>query len=151
MYSDPMPGENLESAEAREKALAEAAAIANGENFNPNIDSETANAFENLSNEVPFAGDNPETPSIENPVTEDKNETPPESHLTLRPFRTSTKQQTAKNDRNTTEITLSRKNLTEIGMPANRQTSKTLKKPSMLTIFLAQANRPAQMQTLKQI
>ena len=81
MYSDPMPGENLESAEAREKALAEAAAIANGENFNPNIDSETANAFENLSNEVPFAGDNPETPSIENPVTEDKNETPPEDQI----------------------------------------------------------------------
>lgn len=60
MYSDPMPGENFENAAEREKALAEKEAIANGENFNPNITNEDAEAFSNLENEVPFAGDNPE-------------------------------------------------------------------------------------------
>ena len=59
MYSDPMPGENYENAAEREKALAEKQAIANGENFNPNITSEDAEAFSNLENEVPFAGDAP--------------------------------------------------------------------------------------------
>ena len=59
MYSDPMPGENYENAAEREKALAEKQAIANGENFNPNITNEDAEAFSNLENEVPFAGDAP--------------------------------------------------------------------------------------------
>ena len=57
MYSDPMPGENYESAEAREKARLEREAIANGENFNPNLSTEAAEGFANLENEVPFAGD----------------------------------------------------------------------------------------------
>ena len=63
MYSDPMPGENYENAEAREKARREREAIANGENFNPNLSEEAANGFENLGDEVPFAGDTatPET------------------------------------------------------------------------------------------
>ena len=55
--STPMPGEDLESAEAREKER-ERQAIANGENFNPNITNEDAEKFSNLGNEVPFAGDN---------------------------------------------------------------------------------------------
>jgi len=62
--STPMPGENLESAEAREK---EREAIANDENFNPNITNEDAEKFSNLGNEVPFAGDN----VIENTINAD--------------------------------------------------------------------------------
>lgn len=57
-YSDPMPGENFENSAEREKALAEQAAIKNGENFNPNISNEDAEKFNNLESEVPFAGDN---------------------------------------------------------------------------------------------
>jgi len=57
MYSDPMPGENYENAEAREKARAEREAIANGENFNPNLSEEAAAGFESLGDDVPFAGD----------------------------------------------------------------------------------------------
>ncbi len=57
--TDPMPGENFENAAEREKARAEQEAIANGENFNPNISNEDAEKFNNLENEVPFAGDNP--------------------------------------------------------------------------------------------
>ena len=57
--TDPMPGENFENAAEREKAQAEKEAIANGENFNPNISNEDAEKFNNLENEVPFAGDNP--------------------------------------------------------------------------------------------
>lgn len=64
--STPMPGENLESAEAREKER-EREAIANGENFNPNITNEDAEKFSNLGNEVPFAGDN----VIENTINAD--------------------------------------------------------------------------------
>ena len=64
--STPMPGENLESAEAREKER-ERQAIANGENFNPNITNEDAEKFSNLGNEVPFAGDN----VIENTINAD--------------------------------------------------------------------------------
>lgn len=58
MYSDPMPGENYENAAEREKARAEREAIANGENFNPNLSEEAAEGFSNLESEVPFAGDN---------------------------------------------------------------------------------------------
>lgn len=63
MYSDPMPGENYENAEAREKARREREAIANGENFNPNLSEEAAAGFESLGDDVPFAGDaaTPET------------------------------------------------------------------------------------------
>ena len=57
MYSDPMPGEEYENAEAREKARLEREAIANGENFNPNLTDEAAAGFENLGDDVPFAGD----------------------------------------------------------------------------------------------
>ena len=64
--STPMPGENLENAEAREKER-ERQAIANGENFNPNITNEDAEKFSNLGNEVPFAGDN----VIENTINAD--------------------------------------------------------------------------------
>ena len=61
MYSDPMPGENYENAEARR----EREAIANGENFNPNLSAEAAEGFANLESEVPFAGDAaPETADI---------------------------------------------------------------------------------------
>ena len=60
MYSAPMPGENIENAEAREKARREAEAIANGENFNPNLSAEAANGFNSLAEEVPFAGDAPQ-------------------------------------------------------------------------------------------
>ncbi len=58
MYSDPMPGEKLENAAEREKALAEKEAIANGENFNPNLSEEAAEGFSSLGDEVPFAGEN---------------------------------------------------------------------------------------------
>ena len=50
--------ENYENLEAREKAKAEAEAIANGESFNPYIDSEKAAVFDSLG-DVPFAGDQP--------------------------------------------------------------------------------------------
>lgn len=62
MYSDPMPGEDYESAEARERARREREAIANGESFNPYSD----DGFENLGDDVPFAGDAeaPETATI---------------------------------------------------------------------------------------
>ena len=54
----PMPGEFLDENQAeREKALAEKEAIANGENFNPNLSDEDAEAFSSLADEVPFAGD----------------------------------------------------------------------------------------------
>lgn len=54
----PMPGEFLDENQAeRKKALAEKEAIANGENFNPNISDEDAEAFSSLADEVPFAGD----------------------------------------------------------------------------------------------
>ena len=57
MYnSTPMPGEYYESAEAREKALREREAIANGESFNPYVDNETAESFASLGDAVPFAG-----------------------------------------------------------------------------------------------
>ena len=64
MYSDPMPGENYENAAEREKARAEREAIANGENFNPNLSSEAAEGFSNLESEVPFAGDAPDGADI---------------------------------------------------------------------------------------
>ena len=78
MYSDPMPGENYENAAEREKARAEREAIANGENFNPNLSEEAAEGFANLESEVPFAGDAPASTDIamaaaeltvENPAT----------------------------------------------------------------------------------
>lgn len=65
MYSDPMPGESYEDAESRERARREREAIANGENFNPNLSAEAAEGFANLENEVPFAGDAaPETADV---------------------------------------------------------------------------------------
>ncbi|MCQ2570730.1 MAG: hypothetical protein MJ154_00565 [Candidatus Saccharibacteria bacterium] len=58
MYnSTPMPGESLESAEARERARREQEAIANGESFNPYYSAEEASGFESLGDAVPFAGD----------------------------------------------------------------------------------------------
>jgi hypothetical protein len=47
-----MPGEEYENAERLERE-----AIANGENFNPNLTDEAAAGFENLGDDVPFAGD----------------------------------------------------------------------------------------------
>ncbi len=61
LNTDPMPGENFENAAERKKAQAEKEAIVNGENFNPNLSEEAAEGYNNLENEVPFAGDNPYT------------------------------------------------------------------------------------------
>ena len=55
--STPMPGEDFEKIEAQEKARLEQEAIANGENFNPNLSEEAAAGFESLGDDVPFAGD----------------------------------------------------------------------------------------------